>query len=189
MANGSISNQVERIILKAVLSWNYEDYHSLRIYRLPVFKDCHLSVYHSGDYHAKDKRSNYVGYVNKRWINQRVSRLEKMVRLFEQNILHTLDVNLVERIKKVIQRNAERRTKMEGLGWRMHFGKFDTFKKSFRPKMNLIAPRKIEKSRFKRPSILNKPGQANRKAFKTILKNRVRITKWVEIVQEKEIVN
>ena len=171
--------------------WNYEDYRSLRIYRLEnqEFKDCHLSVYQSGDYHAKDKRRNYVGYVNKRWINKRVSRLEKMVRLFEQNILHTLNITLVESIKKVIHKNAKRRTKMEGLGWRMHFRKFDTFKKSLRPKMNLIAPRKIEKSRLKRPSIFNIPGQANCTNFKTILKNRVRITEWVEIVQEKEIVN
>ena len=178
--------------VKSGYHWNYEDLRSdLRIYRLenPAFKSYHVSVYGSGDYHAKDKRSNYVGYVNKRWINKGMRRLMKMLNLFERNILHTLDVTLIERIKKVIQRNAKRRTKMEGVGWRSHFGKSVTFKKSLKPILNVMAPRKSETFRCKRPSILNKPGQTSFKNFKTILKNRVRITEWVEIVQEKEIVN
>ena len=178
--------------VKSGYRWNYEDSRSdLRIYRLenPAFKSYHISVYRSGDYHAKDRRSNYVGYVNKRWINKGMSRLAKMLHLFEQHTLHTLDDTLIERIKKNIQRNAKRRTKMEGVGWRSHFGKSITFKRSLKPKMNVMAPRKSETFRCKRPSIPNKPGPSSFKNFKTTLKNRVRITEWVEIVQEKEIVN
>ena len=161
--------------VKSGYHWNYEDLRSdLRIYRIenPAFKSFHVSVYGSGDYHAKDKRSNYVGYVNKRWINKGISRLAKMLHLFEQHILHTLDVTLIERIKKVKQRNAKRRKK-----------------KSLKTKMNVMTSRKSETFRCKRPSIPNKPGPSSFKNFKTTLKNRVRITEWVEIVQEKEIVN
>ena len=45
--------------VKSGIHWNYEDVRrDLRIYRLedPRFEGCHISVYLSGDYHAKDKK-------------------------------------------------------------------------------------------------------------------------------------
>ena len=176
---------------KSGFHWNYEDVSSdLRIYRLedPRFKGCHISVYLSGDYHAKDKKGNYYGYINKRFIRKKVSRLAKMLNLFEKNVLETLDGTLIERIKKVIHRNKERRTKLEEIGWKMPIGKFGILKKSSKQNLNLVA-RENEKSRCKRPSILKKSEQTNFKNFKTLLKNRVRTTKRIEIVQEKEVLN
>ena len=178
--------------VKSGIHWNYEDVRrDLRIYRLedPRFEGCHISVYLSGDYHAKDKKGNYYGYINKRFIRKKVSRLAKMFNLFEKNVLETLDGTLTERIKKVKHRNAERRTKLAGIDWKMHNGKFGILKKSSKQNVNVMAPRESERSRCKRPSILKKPGHTNFKNFKTIPKNRVRITKRMEIVQEKEMSN
>ena len=178
--------------VKSGLHWNYEDVRSdLRIYRLedPRFEGCHISVYLSGDYHAKDQKDNYYGYIHKRFIRKKVSRLAKMFNLFEKNVLETLDGTLTERIKKVKHRNAERRTKLAGIDWKMHIGKFGTLKNSSKQNLNVMGPRESGRSRCKRPSILKKPGKTNSKNFKTILKNRVRITKRIEMVQEKEILN
>ena len=178
--------------VKSGFHWNYEDVRSdLRIYRLedPRFKGCHISVYLSGDYHAKDKKGNYYGYINRRFIRKKVSRLAKMLNLFEKNVLETLNGTIIERIKKVIHKNKVRRTKLAGIDWKMHNGKFDTLKKSSKQNINVMAPKEGERSRRKRPSIFKKPEQTNFKNFKTILKNRVRITKRIEIVQEKEILN
>ena len=164
--------------------WNYEDFRNgLRIYRLedPKFKGCHVSVYLSGDYHAKDKKGNYVGYVNRRFIRKKISRLADMLHLFEKNVLQTLHSTVSEKIKKVIQRNAERRTELEGNSWKTHIEKFGNFKKGSKFNIIAMAPRNSKIFRRKRPSILIKPGQTNLQNFRTVLKKRVRRTEWIEV--------
>ena len=132
------------------LRWSYEDLSSdLRIYRLeyPLYEGCHVSVYLSGDYHAKDKKGHYFGYVNRRFVRQKMSRLVELLHLFEMNVLHTLPCTIVKKINKVIQRNAKRRKDLEGISWKIHIGKFGTFKKSSKSKMNAMAPLNSERFR------------------------------------------
>ena len=161
----------------------------LRIYRLKDkrFEGNHISVYSSGDYHAKDKQGNYVGYVNKRWINMRATRLVQMIHLFEKNILHTLHSTIINRITKIILMNLTRRTKLEGSGWKKNIAKLNILKKSSRQKINVKDARKSETFRCMNPSILNKPGRKNFKNFRTILKKRVKIAETIKVEREKEV--